>query len=132
MIIKWQAFPIGPGNHKEELHVTLNPKGSILIGARAFEKFGRPEQAVLLFDQTNSLIGIQPTNRHAPNAYPLIRQDKSRRGSYRVIRAHRFCRHYAIRVERTVAFVEPTVDPDGILVLDLKNTRTIGRPRRNN
>ena len=128
MIIKWQAFPIGPGNHKEELHITLNPKGYLLIGARAFEKFGRPEQAILLFDQTNSLIGIQPTNRHAPNAYPLVKENKTKKGNYRIIRAHRFCRHYAIRVERTVAFVEPTVDPDGVLVLDLKNARIIGRP----
>lgn len=130
MIIKWQEFPIGPGDAKNELHVTLNKRGLLLIGARAYERFGRPENAVLLFDQVNSLIGVQASNRHAPNAYPLIRENKTNKGNFRIIRASRFCRHYAIRVGRTIAFVDPTIDPDGVLVLDLKQTRTIGKPKQ--
>jgi hypothetical protein len=124
MIRQWEEFQVGPGNVGDELRVTLSRKGEIMVGAAAFEKLGRPEVAVLLFDKVNSVIGVSPSNKHAKNGYPL----KVKTGAkHRVLRANRFCRHYGIKVDRTVAFNRPEIDEEGILVLDLKATSGVGK-----
>ena len=108
------------------LHVTLGTKGEIVIVAKAFEKFGEPKAAVLLFDKVNSVIGILPSHRRAENAYPLIAKTNWRPG---VVRANRFCRHYGIKFERTIAFNKPEIDGEGIRVLDLKASSGNGREK---
>jgi hypothetical protein len=124
VIRQWEEFQVGPNGDPEDLHVTLSKKGEILVGARAFEKMKRPDAAVLLFDKVNSVIGLLPSHRRNANAYPLNEKPNAK---YRVVRANRFCRHYGIKVERTVAFNKPEIDAEGILVLDLKATSVIGR-----
>ncbi len=120
---QWEEFAEGPGT-VDELRVTLDRKGTLMIGARAVERLGRPDHVVLLFDRFNSLIGVKPSNRHAPNAYPLIQKIN---GRHRVVRANRFCRHYGIQFERLRAFVTAKVDENGVLVLDLKETKAAGK-----
>ena len=122
MIKQWEEFSVGPGGLADELHVTLSRKGEILIGAKAFVKLGEPEAAVLLFDKVNSLIGLRPSNENAENAHPLKAKAKAR---YRVVRAYRFCRKYGIKVDKTVAFNEPEIDEEGVLVLNVKATRSV-------
>lgn len=122
MVRQWEECPFGPGR-SDELRVTLSRKGEIMVGAKAFEQLGKPEVALLLFDKVNSVIGVCPTNRHAKNGYPLIAKKGAR---HRVVRANRFCRHYGIKVERTVAFEKPEIE-ERVLVLDLKGTVNVGR-----
>lgn len=124
MVKQWEEFPFGPKHSLSELHVTLSRKGEIMVGAAACEKMGKPNIAVLLFDRVNSLIGVQPASTRAKNGHPLITKAGAR---HRVIRANSYCRHYGIKVDRTIAFNAPEVDEDGVLVLSLKNTRTIGK-----
>lgn len=126
MIKHWEEFTIGPKDVLTELHVSLNRKGEILIGANAFERLGRPGQAVLLIDKVNNLIGIAPASKIKKHAYPLLQKSG---GRHRVIRANRFIRHQQIQVSRTVAFHTAEIDEDGILVLDIKATRVIGRSK---
>lgn len=123
-VSQWEEFPVGPDTAADEMHVTLSKKGEILVGAVAFEKLGKPDTAVLLFDKVNSRIGLLPSNRHASNAYPLKTKANVR---YRMVRAARFCRHHGIKVDRTVAFCNAEIDGDGILVLDLRSTRGVGK-----
>lgn len=124
MVRQWEEFTVGPKDLENELHVTLSRKGEILIGAKAVVTMGEPEAAVLLFDKVNSVIGLMPSNEHVKNAYPLKSKAKAR---YRIVRASRFCRKYGIKVDKTVAFNEPEIDEEGILVLNLKETRAVGR-----
>ena len=126
LIQQWEEFPVGPSGTGEQMHVTLNKKGEIVICAKAFEKWGRPEAASLLFDKVNSRIGLLPINPSFNNAYPFIKKAK---GRHRVLRANRFCRHHGIIVDRTVAFNKPEVDTEGILVLDLKGMSGFGRAK---
>ena len=126
MIKQWEEFTVGPRDVSSELHVTLNRRGEILIGANAFEKLGRPGQAVLLFDKVNSLIGVSPASSIAKNAYPLLEKKNAR---HRVIRANRFIRHHQIQIARTIAFHTAQIDQDGILTLDIKATRVIGKAK---
>ena len=123
MIRQWEEFPVGPNDEAGNLHVTLSRKGEILLGAAAFERLGKPEAAVLLFDKINSVIGLLPSPSRNQNAYPLKAKSKAR---HRIVRANKFCRHYGIRVDRTVAFNMPEIDEEGILVLNLRTTTAIG------
>lgn len=127
---QWEEFPVGAGTSggDRELHVTLNRRGEIMIGARAFEKLGEPEAAVLLFDKRNETIGIAPVEPDAVNAYPLIEKRNCR---HRLIRANLFCRHHKIFVPRTAAFGRVEIDDEGILILNLRSLVGIGgKPRK--
>ncbi len=121
---KWEEFPVGPSGAVSGLHVSLNRKGEILIGARTFRKFGEPEQVLLLFDRRNKSIGIVPTTPKATNCYPLI---EKKNGGHRVIRANLFCRHYGINADQTIVFNTTEIDEDGVLVLNLNEYRYVVR-----
>ena len=123
MNLGWEEFEEGPGQ-VGDLRVTLSRKGEIMIGARAVVRLGEPDWVVLMFDRMNSLIGMRPSHKHEKNAYPTVRKLK---GRHRIVRANQFCRHYGIQFERTRAFIEPKIDENGILVLDLKETKVAGR-----
>ena len=124
---KWEEFPVGPSGAVSGLHVSLNRKGEIVLGARTFRKFGEPEQISLHFESRLRLIGIISTTPKATNCYPLI---EKKNGGHRVIRANLFCRHHGIAVSRTIAFNTAEIEDDGKLVLDLSDTRIVTRPKR--
>ncbi len=119
MFRNWEEFALGPKDVREEMHVTLDRKGVITIGARAARKFGPYEWAVLLYDKWNGLIGVAPVKAKTENAFPIVNKIK---GHHRVIRAGRFCRYYGIKMPQTTACMAQ-LDEDGTLVLDLKATR---------
>ena len=129
MIRQWKEFEIGPNDLSTDLHVTLSPKGDILIGAKAVEKLGNPLGVKLLFDEANGAIGLRPTNLLKGNAYPLKAKADPKHG-YRVAHIGKFCRVHNIRVERRVKFTNPEIDDEGRLVRDLTKTITIGRSRK--
>lgn len=118
----WEEFAEGP-EQPGDLRVTLDRKGSIMIGARAMARLGEPDWVVLMFDRMNSLIGVRPANKHEKNAYPTVHKMN---GRHRLVRANRFCRHYGIQFERTRAFMSAKIEESGVLVLDLKETRAAG------
>src|SRR5687768_14216719 len=118
----WEEFDEGP-DQPGELRVTLSRKGEIMIGARAVARLGEPDWVVLMFDRANSLIGMRPSHRHEKNAYPTVHKMN---GRHRIVRANKFCRHYGIKFERTRAFVSAKIGEDGVLVLDLKETKSAG------
>lgn len=121
----WEEFPVGPATsiNGGGLRVTIDKKGAILIGAKAFEKMGEPNAAVLLFDQRNHTIGVAPAEPEVPNAYPMIAKTNCR---HRIVRANQFCRHHGIYVPRTAAFGKAEIDEDGVLVLDLRTLIGVG------
>lgn len=116
---KWEEFALGPSAVVDDMHVTLDPKSNITLGARAARRFGIFDSVVLMFDKWNKVIGIAPAMTGAPNAFPLIGK---KNGDHRVIRANTFCRYYGIRVLRTTA-IKAEINQQGILELDLKFTR---------
>ena len=127
MVEQWEVFHAGLKDVASDLHVTLNSDGVILLGARTYERFGKPDAAVLLFDKLNSKIGLMPSHNRVENAYPLQSKGKHR---HRVLRANRFCRHWGIKVDRTIEFPNAQINDDGVLVLDLKTTNAIGKPKQ--
>ena len=124
MLRQWEEFEVGPDGEGGRMHVTLSRKGEILVGHDTFAKMGEPEAAVLLYDKINSTIGVRAALTRQTNAYPFKAKPQCR---YRLIRANRFCRHHQIIVDRTIAFANPQLDPDGTLILDLRETFSIGK-----
>ena len=51
-------------------------------------------------------------------------------GRHRIIFTSKFCRHYAINLDRRVRFTTPEIDEDGILTLNLRTAIAIGKPRK--
>lgn len=88
---------------------------------------GSPEAVVLLFDKVNSVIGVNPAPASLPNAFRIKQKG---RGRHRIIHASPFCRHYGIKVDKTTAFLNPEIDEEGVVRLDLKETSLADRRHR--
>lgn len=128
MLIRWEEFEGKPTEPKgERLHVTLNKKNVFFLNRNIHTKLGRLRAVVLMFDKVNSVIGIRPIEPGKKNAFPVKKRPG---GEHRVIVATPFCKHYRIKVDRTTAFIEPEIDPEGVLRLDLKSVIEIGRVKR--
>lgn len=130
MTNRWEIFEMGENKpFSERVHVTLNRKHKFCLNGRVHEMMGRPEAVVMMFDWRERVIGIRPAS---PNDKGAFRLHPLCRGSrYKIIRAAPFCGHFEIRVEATTVFVDPRVDGDGVLLLDLKAVRP-ARSRRPN
>lgn len=108
------------------MRVTINYKSSLMLNRAAFEAIGRPA-VELLFDQTYGIIGVKPVRPDAHNAFPV---KPVLRGSYRRINAASFCLHFELRIEKTMLFLEPSVEPAGVLELNLAKTMLVTRGSR--
>ena len=128
MIRHWTRFN-GKPNHssRDKMRVTINYKSSLMLNRAAFEAIGRPAAVELLFDQTYGIIGVKPVRPDAHNAFPV---KPILRGSYRRINAVSFCLHFELRIEKTMLFLEPSIEPAGVLELNLAKTMTVTRGSR--
>ena len=128
MIEEWEEFEAGPTPPRSErIHVTLNKRNVILLNGNIHEKLGSPEAVIFLFDKVNSIIGINPASPNMSNAFPVKQKG---RGRHRLIRATPFCKKYGIMLDGTMAFLNPEIDDDGVLRLDLKATTPATRRGR--
>jgi hypothetical protein len=124
LINHWEEFPGGqarpPG---ERMYVSLNTRFVLMFNQTTFEKIGSPERVVMLYDRRNSMIGVRAASPDARNTFPVAVSART----HRSISIGSFCRHYAIRIDRPVAFQDPEVLEDGTLRLDLRTTTYVGR-----
>lgn len=113
------------------MYVTINPLGKIALSRTTHERFGAPAAVLIVYDPMRSLIALRPATPEEENAYPLRKHGK---GSGRTIRAYRLVSDFGIQPAETIEFIEPKIDNDGQLVLDLKNirvsTRALGWKKR--
>ncbi len=124
---KWEQCPHGEaGTRWSSLYVTMNTKGYLSLSRFTFEKMGEPETALLLYDRANNTIGILPASRLTRDAFPVSR--KSDRGG-RVIYALRLLQEFGIKITHSIRFMHPEFDEDGILMLDLNDTRPAQKGR---
>lgn len=116
----WKRLPkdyLRP-QHTARYAASLSPKGIFLISKRTWENMGRPEAYQVLFDQTNSTLGLRPVSREDEDAYPIARGTKE--GSAKMIRAGRLIHEWSISLPDTMRFIHPAPDQDGVLILDLR------------
>ena len=125
MIKHWTVFEGMPNRVSgDRLRVTLNPRGVLVLNKLAFDALDGPAAVKLMFDESNNLIGLKPEDPRRANAFPVKQKD---RWHNRQVHASPFCRHFAINVGRTVLFNDVDIDNDGVMVLELGKTITVGR-----
>lgn len=127
MTRKWTNFEGAPNRAStNRLRVTLSDRGVILLNVNAYEALNTPAAVTLHYDEYERVIGLKPVDARHRNSFPLRSKEKER---YRIIYASPFCRHFRIRVDRTVLFNEVDLDNDGIMTLSLRTATSITRGR---
>ena len=105
-------------------YATINSRGEIMIGRFTYEALGRADALQLLFDRVNMSIGLKRTHSRTDNAYSL--KPAGRHGAQH-IRAAQAANQFGLRVNGTIRFLNPEIDEDGVLILDLRQTQPAGR-----
>jgi hypothetical protein len=123
MATHWQTYRGGPTKPPDKVVcISINRFCAITLNRQAQAMLNNAEAVKLLFDEKESIIGVLPSNVRDPEAFPL----QTKNSTNRVIYATPFCRHFRISVDHTERFVDPELDNEGILRLDLKRTRYVG------
>jgi hypothetical protein len=103
----------------------------MFLNARVVAAMDHPERAILLYDRHKMVIGVKPTYNPVPHA---IRVRTSSNGQHQMT-VSEFLEKNEIELGYSIRFLEPYVEDDGTLILDLNRTvrvvgsRTIARQR---
>jgi hypothetical protein len=113
------------------IYVTINRLGTIVMNRGAYERMDEPAAFLLWFDAPNNTIGLKPAAVSTKNAYPALR---SGRHGGRKIFAHRILTECSLLIKDTLEFSDAEIDPDGILLLNLRTAqaskRALNHPTR--
>ena len=127
MASHWQSYRGGPTKRASDVvHISINRRNTITLNRRAMKLLGGAEAVLLVFDEQNSIIGLIESNLRNDEAFPL----RCKEGRAWEIYASPFCRHFNISVDYTERFIDPEMDSDGILRLNLKRTHNVSLRRR--
>lgn len=123
---EWEKFNGGQNLPKQDhIHITMNKGGIIYINGNAYRMMGRPEAVHFFFNRKNNKIALRPAHARLKDVF----QVKEKNHGY-LIHASPFCINFGIRLDSTEKFVNPEVDNEGILHLDLSTTVTVSGKRR--
>lgn len=124
MITHWTEFQGKPNRtDRDKPRVTLNKRGVMLLNRVAHEAMGAPAAVRLFFDENIKAIGLKAAEPEDDNSFPVKQKNKQQN---RVIHINPLCKHYGIKVEKTVLFTEVEIDPNGLMRLELRKTVNIG------
>jgi hypothetical protein len=121
-LIEFKGAPARP--NRKRTRVTLNGRGVFLLNTAAMSALKKSEAVKLFYDPHKQVIGLQPATTFETNSFPLGVKDEAMN---RTINASSFCKHFDIKVLRTIEFNNPRVGDDGIMRLNLTDTTIIGR-----
>lgn len=123
---EYEEFKGGPNlPNRDRIHVTMNERGLVYINGNCHRLLGRPEAVKLFFNRAKDRIAIKPAHARLADAFPL-----TAKSGYYLLKASPFCRHFGIRLSATEKFVNPEIDNEGILHLDLSTTVNVSGVRR--
>jgi len=118
--LKFDAAP--SGYERGRVRVTINHKGQIYLNRTTHEELGKPEAVHLYYSPARQVIAVEPANPRVGAPFPLKKRDHGGR----LINAQRMVRHHRIIIESPEVFAHPEIGNDGILLLDLHDTRRTG------
>lgn len=111
---------------QDRMRVTINKASVISFNKNTHRHLGRPLAVYLYFSRTRDLIAIEPLQ--SPNfaeSFPVLEKSSS---GWR-INAAPFCRHFGIRIDTALRFIDPEIR-DGKLNLKLSETVSVAQVRR--
>jgi hypothetical protein len=122
---KWEKFNGGPAasvrSAQETLRVTINQKGLIYMNARAFQALGRPKAVAIYYSREDDSIALEPAYPRFIQNFPVVQKQNGY-----VIHASSFCRHFRLKIPLTQRFIRPDVTHEGQMILNLRETVTVG------
>lgn len=95
---RWEVFDKRATPATPEPMVTIQKDALISFNRAAYEALGEPEAVELLYDRTDKIIGMRPTNKHSKHAYTVRKQGSS--SSY-LVSGRAFISHYRIDLGNT-------------------------------
>lgn len=116
--------------YKERVHITLDRGGRIFLNQKAHKMMGKPLAVYLYYNRPKDMIILEKTDALTSNNAFVFRDSQH---SSRTIWAGPFCKHFNIRVQGTVKFLDPATDAIGNLYLKLSETINVSvgaRPRK--
>lgn len=124
----YEKFLGGPATRLGQLadpRVTINRKGLIYLNRKAYETFGSPKAVALYYNREDDTIAIEPAYPRFTENFPVIPKQEGH-----AIHAASFCRHFGISVPNTERFIRPDLNKEGALILNLRETVTVGGIKR--
>lgn len=121
-LIEFRGGPSRSGAAR--IRVTLDSRGVFTLNNIAVRKLENAEAVTFYYDVHKRVIGIKPAEIWRTNAFPLRVRNKM---NIRIICAIAFCKHFDIKVTRTIEFNNAKVGEDGVLRLDLNDITVIGK-----
>lgn len=109
----------------DRIYITLSEKGKLLLNRNAHALIGKPQCVLLYYNRRKDTIGVRAADYRLAEAFPVHETGESA-----VVYAGNFCRHFGIKLSGTKKFILPEVTDEGILVLDLSSTVSVGGWRR--
>jgi len=112
----------------DRVHITLAPKGMFLLNRKAYQMMGKPPAVYLNYSRAKDTIVLEPTQAaRSNNAFPVKGCGRS---GYRVS-GNPFCKHFRIKPDAVIKFVNPHIDPAGRAFLKLTEAVIVARgPRK--
>lgn len=127
--VHWEVVPRGDTSTSgARLYAAMNPEGHVTFNARVFEKLGKPEAVLVMFDRVNSRIALKPTYKTVQNAYIVYQRGSDRRSM--IVRVGRLLVEYGLQIPELLEFKNVEIDRDGQLILDLRTARASNRGTR--
>lgn len=121
---KFRGGPNKPAQYR--MRVSLNRHNVLTFNRNVFYHLGKPPAVYLYFSRVRDLIAVQPVaSLNMAEAFPVLAKGLS---GYR-INAAPFCRHFGIRLDETLKFIDPELR-DGKLELKLADTISVAQRRR--
>lgn len=119
---QWEKFKGGPHTKRgDELRVTINRKGLIYMNPKIYQCFGSPKAVALYYNREDDSIAIEPGYPRFAENFQVVKKQMGW-----AIHASTFCRHYNIRIPNTERFIRPDLTNEGHLILNLRETVTVG------
>jgi len=116
----FEKFIAGPTvSAAKRLHVTINRHNVLSFNDNVYRLIGKPEAVCLYYSRTRDTIGMLPVSPRFNEAFPVKQHGRT---GWR-INAAPFCRHFGIRIDSTLRFVDPEIQ--GVKLL-LKFSHVVG------
>jgi len=121
-----EKFRGGPNKPAQDrMRVTLSKINVLSFNMNTYRQLGKPDAVYLYFSRKRDLIVVEPTHSvKFPEAFPVLTKSSGWR-----INAAPFCRHFGIRLDTSVRFIDPDIR-DGKLELKLANIVSVAQVRK--
>ena len=123
----WEVCPRGAAESRwTSMYASINRYGDIILSRVTHEAMVSPDSYQLLYARERDVIGLRRARLGIEkNAFPA--RPRGKHGGVR-IRGHKMLREFGIQVGATRVFDRCQLDRHGVLILDLGDAKTLGKP----